>query len=134
MSELKTEDIRYLKLTNGEELIAYVSTNSSSYEINRPVMLMIVNIYEESRQLLNFREYLPPTIAKEQKLTIGKKEVFFMLEVQDQFKEQYIEMCEYLFDEGDKKKPVTKKDVTDEGAKVVSLAQALQEKKGKPVH
>lgn len=134
MSELKPEDIRYLKLKNGEELIGYVTSDASSYEIDRPVMLMIVNLYEESRQLLNFREYLPPTIVKEQKLTVGKKEVFFMLEVQDQFKEQYIEMCEYLFDEVDKKKPVAKKDVGDDTAKVVSLAQALLEKKGKPIH
>jgi hypothetical protein len=129
------ENIKYIRLRNNEEVIAEMTTTEDTVEMHQPVLLMVVSMYEEGRQMLNFREYLPPTIVKEQKLVLPKSEVLYVLDIKDEFADQYTEMCVYLFEEVEERKtPKKKVDASEAAAKVVSLAEAILEKKGKPIH
>lgn len=124
--------IRYLRLRNGDELVAYVNELEDSYSLYRPMLLIIVNYFEDGKQMLNFREYLPPSIVNTQTVKLQKQDVVLCIETLDKFREQYVDMCSAFFDEEAPIKKKASRETKEE--KVVSLLEALSEKKGKPVH
>lgn len=130
------EQIKFVKLRNGEDLVASVKVDGDNYILTRPVAIMIENIFEEAKQLLNVREWLPLTIVSADSTTLDKSEVIVLLDVNEDFIEQYHEICEMFFDN----KPTIKKNkrkTTSSDDKVITFAEALAnmiDKKDKPVH
>jgi len=132
-----TEEIKFLKLRNGEDLVAKVTVDGDKLVLNRPVAIMIENIYEEGRQLLNVREWLPPTVVLSDTATILSSEVLATMEINPEFLEQYDEICEMFFDNKPVIKKKTKAKSLTSDDKVVSILEALtgmNEKKDKPIH
>ena len=131
---MNPENIRYIRLQNSDEVIAYVEETKTGYNCSRPVLLFVVNMFEDGKQLLNFREYLPPTIVDSQEIFFSKKDVVYIAPVRDAFMHEYIEMSNFFFEENLIVK--TKKDKVDDSKKekIVSIVEALMDKKGKPVH
>lgn len=132
-----TEEIKFLKLRNGEDLVAKVTADGDTLVLKRPVAIMIENIYEEGRQLLNVREWLPPTVVLSDTATIPSCEVIATLEINPEFVEQYEEICEMFFDNKPVIKKKTKAKSLSSDDKVVSILEALtgmNEKKDKPIH
>jgi hypothetical protein len=130
-----TEEIKFLKLRNGEDLVASVVIENESITLTRPVCIMVENMYEEGRQILNVREWLPPSVVTSESITIDRSEIIATLDISEDFLEQYKDICEMFFDN----KPVVKKKAkrVTSGEKVVSIMEALEgmvEKKDKPIH
>ena len=123
-------DIRFIKLKNGEDIIAYTTQNKKTVTVRRPVCIFIENFLDEGRQLLSIREWLPPNIVKVDSVEVPNEDIFCMLEVTEGFQEQYIDICTAFFDTV----PTPKKKKEPSGEKVVSILEALVEKKDKPVH
>lgn len=133
---MNPETIKYIRLQNSDEILAYTEETAKEYVLTRPMLLFIVNYYEDGKQLLNFREYIPPTIVDEQTIRIPKKDVVFCSPVKEEFREQFIEMNDYFFETTPKVKTKTKLDEagSSKKEKIVSIVEALMDKKGKPVH
>lgn len=130
-----SEQIKFLKLRNGEDLVAYVQEEGKNYIVRRPVAIIIENIFEEAKQLLNIREWLPLTVVEGESTSLPKTEVISIMNVNEEFIEQYHEMCEMFFDNKPSFKKKTKR--TSEDGNVISIADALAgliEKKDKPIH
>lgn len=133
---MNPESIRYIRLKSSDEIIGYVNETETGYNCSRPVLLFVINMFEDGKQLLNFREYLPPTIVENQEVHFDKSEVLYIGPVKSSFKDEYVEMSNYFFDVEIKQK--TKVADSLEGSskkeKIVSIVEALMDKKGKPVH
>ena len=84
---------------------------------------------------MNFKEYIPPSVVKVDHITIPKDMIMLCLETNDDFKQQYIEMCDTLYsaERSSTKKKKREESGSDE-SKVLSLVEALIEKKNKPIH
>jgi hypothetical protein len=130
------EQIKFLKLRTGEDIVAYTEDDGDFVKVRRPVVIIIENIFEEARQLLNVREWLPLIVVRDESISLSRTEIVASLDVNDEFLEQYKELCEMFFDT----KPTIKKKkkkVIDGDDKVISMAEAiasLVEKKDKPIH
>jgi len=134
---MNPETIRYIRLKNSDEIIAYVHESKTKYICSRPVLLFVVNMFEDGKQLLNSREYLPPTIVQDQVVSFDKKDVVFCGTVLESFKSEYIEMSDYFFNLDLIQSKTSVKKPTGEDSKkdkVVSIVEALIDKKNKPVH
>ena len=98
MSLLIPENVRFVKLKNREIVIGFVEQHEDFIYIARPIELAFENYEDEDQQILKIKEWLPPLIAKFDYVTIDMKDIFCILEVQDNFLENYLEMSEAFFD------------------------------------
>lgn len=109
---IEKENVRFIKFKNGENIIAHTKDEYDTHiEVARPIALIFENIGEEDeQQLVKIKEWIPPLIAKFDSVTIDKKEIFFILEVQQSFLDHYLELSELFFNfvpkEEDKKRAI----------------------------
>ena len=122
---IERENIRFIKFKNGENIIAFTKDDYDTHiEVTRPIALIFENYEEDDdQQLVKIKEWIPPLIAKFETVTVDKKDIFFILEVQDMFVEHYLELSKLFFevttkDEEEKRKKAIK-DFADNS--VVSL-------------
>jgi len=119
-----------------EDIIGYVTeTSNSTINVDMPLRVMVETIFEEGRQVLSMQEYLPQSIVEKRSVDLDMSDVHFVATVKADFFEQY----EYVSDFFYNNEPVinTKKKEKVDGAaqeKVVSIFDALANKKDKPVH
>jgi hypothetical protein len=106
---LTPDTVRFIKLRNGENIVAHTEMHDDFMYLARPIQIQHDNVgdYEE-QQILHIKEWVPPLIAKFDYLTVSMKDVLFVLEVQKNFLDNYIEVSEIFFsiipDEDMKKK------------------------------
>jgi len=147
MSDENFTDIRFIRLRNGEDLVAYTIELPTSLVVRKPIGVEVETHLEMNRQILTMYEWLSPSVAKYDSLTLNMDDVLFCLPVQQEFGERYVSMCEILFEpenyEGrmapkkEAKKKMSKEELQERSNNVVSLFEAvadLLEKKDKPVH
>lgn len=126
---------KFVKLRNGEELVALVEEFPNNVILEKPVTFTIDNFFEDGKQLINFRDWLPASMVKVNEVALPATEVMFTLEVSEDFAEYYVSVCDYLFNTKPIKK--NKKISTDDENKIISMAEAIAnmiDKKDKPVH
>lgn len=127
---------KFVKLRNGEELVALVEEFPNNVILEKPVSFTIDNLFEDGKQLINFRDWLPASMVKVNEVALPATEVLFAIEVTEEFAEYYVSVCDYLFNT----KPIQKKKKkisSDDGEKIISMAEAIAnmiDKKDKPVH
>lgn len=148
MSEENFTDIRFIRLRNGEDLVAYTIELPTSLVVRKPIGIEVETHLEMNRQIVTMYEWLSPSIAKYETITLNMDDVLLCLPVQQEFGERYETMIEILFDsenyEGrmkpkkeSKKKKMSKEELQERSNNVVSLFEAvadLLDKKDKPVH
>lgn len=146
MSDENFTDIRFIRLRNGEDLVAYTIELPTSLVVKKPIGVEVETHLEMNRQILTMYEWLSPSVAKYDSLTLNMDDVLLCLPVQQEFGERYVSMCEILFEpenyEGrmapkKEKKKMSKEELQERSNNVVSLFEAvadLLEKKDKPVH
>lgn len=130
---LDKETIKYFRTVSGEEIIAYTQEEGDNYILHKPVEMYIATYYEEGTQLMNFKEYIPPSVVKVDHITMPKDMIILCLETNDDFKQQYIDMCDTLYTV-QRSKSKKKNESSGGEEKVLSLIEALLEKKNKPTH
>lgn len=123
---IEEKNVRFIKFKNGDNIIAYTKDEYDTHiEIARPIALVFENYGDDDeQQLVKIKEWIPPLIAKFDTVTIDKKEIFFILEVQQTFIDHYLELSELFFttltkEEDEEKKKKAIRDQADQT--VISL-------------
>jgi hypothetical protein len=127
------ENIKFIRLATGEEIVAEITENTDSIHLKYPLIVEVETFMEEGRQLLYMKEYLPQSVVGVKEVDISKEIVIISVPVAAEFVEQFEQATEFFYN-SEVKKPSKKKAKVEEASKVVSLFEAMIEKKDKPVH
>jgi len=135
-------NLKFVRLRGSypEDLIGMVTYKEECIVIQNPLRIEMETIFEEGRQVLSMQEYLPQSIVELKEVEIPMSDVLFVTPVRAEFFDQYDYVCEFFYTNEDERKAKAKaqKDSVTETAgkmeKVVSILEAMQAKKDKPVH
>ena len=135
--EYNRGELKFIRLrTTFEDLVGYVRYGEEYLTIKMPLRVEIETLFDEGRQILSLQEYLPQSIIELKEIDILMSDVMFASPVKDEFVEQYEYVSDFFYNNKTKikkdKPKVTELPETVE--KVVSILEALQAKKDKPVH
>ena len=134
------DDLKFVRLRGSypEDLIGMVTYKEECIVIQNPLRVDIETSYDEGRQILSMQEYLPQSIIELKEVEIPTADILFITPVRNEFFEQYDYVCEFFYNNENMKKTKVQKDSVAETAgkmeKVVSILEAMQAKKDKPVH
>lgn len=134
------KDIRFIRLRySTDDLVALVvKETKTSITVRNPLLIMVETVFEESRQILSFQEYLPQSIIEAKEAKFLKSDIILIEPTRDEFIEQYENISNFFYNNRTSLKTATKKDadkdIQENAQKVVSLLEAMANKKDKPVH
>jgi hypothetical protein len=148
MSEDKPEykprgELRFVRLRSiPDDIIGYVTYKEGYITVELPLRIEIETLFDEGRQILAMQEYLPQSVIEIKEVDFDDYEVLFASPVRAEFVEQYEYVADFFYNNTAQiKTPVKKKTTADITAntsetmtKVVSILEAMQAKKDKPVH
>lgn len=124
-----------------DDLIGYVTYGNEFLTIERPLRIEVETIFDEGRQILSLQEYLPQSVIDLQEVEIKLDDVVFVTPVRKEFHEQYEQISEFFYNNVAKiRSPNSemsdeqKEEVIEKTRKVVSILEAMANKKDKPVH
>jgi hypothetical protein len=114
MNQSNESDIKFYKLRNGEDIVAFeIESLESHYNIRRPLLVKVENEVLAGRQMLNVREWVPPIVCANDTVLLPKELVVFSTDVKNSFKEEFKDATDYLYNVVPKKKqPRTPSDST----------------------
>lgn len=136
MSE-EEKQLKFVRLRNiPDDLVGYVTYGEECIFIEHPLRIDVETYFEESRQILSVQEYLPQAIIDLKELEIAIKDILFITPVKPEFVEQYHQIADFFYNNQSKLKTKLpqKEEINEAAQKVVSILEALQSKKDKPVH
>ena len=136
------DNLKFVRLRGSyaEDLIGIVTYKEECIVIERPLRVDIETILEEGRQIIAMQEYLPQLIVEIKEVEIPMEDVLFVTPVKEDFIEQYEYASEFFYtDESEKKAKIkahegSLTETSKKMEKVVSILEAMQAKKDKPVH
>ena len=139
------DNLKFVRLKNTyDDLVGYVTYHQDYLTIEMPLRIEIDTIFEEGRQILSLQEYLPQSLIEIKHIDISMNDIMFCTPVKKEFYEQY-EYCRDFFYDNESKlrdpklsKPRLRgeegEELSDTAKKVVSILEAMANKKDKPVH
>lgn len=139
---MEEKEIKFVRLRGTmEDLVGYVTHYDEYIVIERPLRIDIETFMEDNRQILSLQEYLPQAVITIQEIEIPIDDVAFTTPVKEDFIEQYEYISSFFYDVEKrgkssviKNKEEIKESISDTAQKVVSILEALQSKKDKPIH
>lgn len=136
---MEEKELKFVRLRGSlEDLVGYVTHYDEHIVIERPLRVDIETLFEDNRQILSLQEYLPQSVIEIQEVEIPFYDVMFTTPVKKEFVEQYEYISNFFYDVQKRGKPsiVAPKEepISDAAQKVVSILEALQSKKDKPIH
>jgi hypothetical protein len=143
MTEEKNyENLKFVRLRGScpDDLIGFVTYKEECIVIEKPLRVEMETIFEEGRQIIAMQEYLPQLIVEIKEVEIPMEDVLFVTPVKEDFIEQYEYASEFFYtDESEKKAKIkahegSLTETSKKMEKVVSILEAMQAKKDKPVH
>lgn len=132
-----------------EDLAGFVIIKDDKIIIDFPLVVELESNYDEGRQALFLKEFLPQSIINKTTIEFPLSEVLFHEPVREDFLDHYEEAKEFFFFEqlnAERKITLKKKggfteesstfdeETTERVKNVVSILEALRDKKDKPVH
>lgn len=132
-------ELRFVRLRSiPDDLIGYVSFRDEYIVIENPLKIEVETYFEEGRQVLALQEYLPQTVIELKQVEFYSDEVLFTHPVKQEFIEQYESVSHFFYGEQlrkiSQKEKTEKTTILEQTEKVVSILEALQAKKDKPIH
>jgi len=135
-------ELKLVRMKNTlDDLVGYVTYGTECITIARPLRIDIETLFDEGRQILSLQEYLPQSVIEMNEIEINLNEVMFITPVRKEFYQQYEYVSEFFYNNTniiDTRKPKLKdeeqKEILEKTQKVVSILEALANKKDKPVH
>lgn len=111
---------KFIKLKNGEDIVAYVLEDTDEYiRVQKPMEVHLHNDLPTAKQILNVREWIPPLIVKVDTVDVPKSQVLLVMELTDSFQTEFTSIVEYFY----AVKPVERNvDAKTKGAKVVKIS------------
>jgi hypothetical protein len=133
------KDLRFVRLRNtAEDLVGYVTHKEGYLTIEQPLRVEIETLFDEGRQILAMQEYLPQSIVMIKEIDILADEVMFTTPVREDFVEQYEYVSDFFYNnKSTLRDPPTKKKKkkgVEDTDNVVSIMEAMVNKKDKPIH
>jgi hypothetical protein len=136
-------ELKFVRLKNTcEDLVGYVTYHNDYLTVEMPLRIEIETIFDEGRQILSLQEYLPQSIVEIRQVDINLNDIMFCTPIKNEFYEQY-EYCRDFFYENNSKLKIPKvvgqkiehpEEIAEATKKVVSILEAMANKKDKPVH
>lgn len=131
-----------------EDLAGFVIIRGDKLIIDFPLIVELESDYEEGRQALFLKEFLPQGIISKTSIEFPLEDILFHEPVREDFLDHYEEAKEFFYFEqlnAEKKVTLKKKGFNEEASpfdeettervqNVVSILEALRDKKDKPVH
>lgn len=132
-------ELKFVRLRNTpDDLVGYVTYGEECVFIEQPLRIDVETYFEESRQILSLQEFLPQAIIDIKEIEIPMKDIMFVTPVKPEFVEQYEHVANFFYNNESKlkanKKSIEREKITEAAEKVVSIIEALQAKKDKPIH
>jgi hypothetical protein len=134
-------ELRFIRLRSmPDDIIGYVTYKEDYIIVETPLRIDIETIFEEGRQILAMQEYLPQAVVEIKEVEFYMDEVLFVTPVREDFYEQYEYVADFFYNNTSKlRSPLKKKtesvaDINDKVDNVVSILEAMVNKKDKPVH
>lgn len=92
-------NVRFIKLKNGENIVAHVEEKEDFISLERPIALVFDTFDQddEDQQIISIKEWVPPLIAKFVSVPVDRKDIFFILEVQASFIDHYLDVSNAFF-------------------------------------
>jgi hypothetical protein len=138
--EYNKKELKFVRLKNTyDDLVGYVTYGTEHIVIEMPLRIEIETLFEEGRQILSLQEYLPQSVVTIREIEISMNEIMFVTPVREEFNEQYEYVSDFFYNNESKlKKPKAtipkRESITETTEKVVSILEAMVNKKDKPVH
>jgi len=138
MSEEK--QLKFVRLRSlPEDLIGYVTYKDECIVIETPLKIEVETFFEEGRHILCMQEYLPQTVIEIREIELPLADIMFVTPVKEKFIEQYEYVRDFFYNNESKiRNPLmpkkTQEETQEEVTKVVSILEAMANKKDKPVH
>ena len=135
-------ELRFVRLRNmPDDLIGYVTYKEECLLIETPLRIEIDTIFEEGRQILAMQEYLPQSVIEIREIEFPMEDILFATPVRAEFVEQYEYVSDFFYNNTHNLKGPTKtkkskkiENIEEIKENVVSILEAIQSKKDKPVH
>jgi hypothetical protein len=132
------KDLKFVRLRNtAEDIVGYVTFKEGYITIENPLRVDIETLFDEGRQILAMQEYLPQSIVTIKEIDILSEEVMFTTPVREDFVEQYEYVADFFYNNTTTLRDSPTKKKKKKGAdsdNVVSIMEAMINKKDKPVH
>ncbi|CAB4124353.1 hypothetical protein UFOVP49_191 [uncultured Caudovirales phage] len=114
-------NIKYFKLSNGEDILAVVQeVLDDKIVLLNPMKVLIDSDLDNGKQTIYMHSWIPQGIASGNVCSMNSREVIFTTEVEKEIASYYIEMVTEMSEEVPKKES-SKKEYMDEDKKVVSF-------------
>ena len=132
-------ELKFVRMKNTlDDIVGYVTYGTEYITINQPLRIDIETLFDEGRQILSMQEYLPQSLIEIKEVDINLNDVMFITPVRKDFYEQYEYVSEFFYNNQSKIKPppssITSEEISEKTQKVVSILEAMANKKDKPVH
>ncbi len=133
-------ELKFVRLrTIPDDIIGYVTYKEGYIVVELPLRIEIETFFDEGRQVLAMQEYLPQSVIDLKEVDFDNDEVLFATPVKEEFVEQYEYVADFFYNNTTKlknplKKKILSEESTDNTQKVVSILEAMANKKDKPVH
>jgi hypothetical protein len=132
------KDLKFVRLRNtAEDIVGYVTFKEGYITIENPLRVDIETLFDEGRQILAMQEYLPQSVVTIKEIDILSEEVMFTTPVREDFVEQYEYVADFFYNNTTTLRDSPTKKKKKKGAdsdNVVSIMEAMINKKDKPVH
>jgi hypothetical protein len=134
------DNLKFVRLRGScpDDIIGFVTYKQECIVIYKPLIISVETFFEESRQIVSMQEYLPQNIVNIKEVEIPSEDILFVTPINKDFVEQYDYACQYFYTDEASVKKKNKKESLEEASgkieKVVSILEAMQAKKDKPVH
>lgn len=128
-----------------DDLVGYVTYRDDLIIIETPLRVDIETHFQEHRQMLSMNEYLPQSIIDLQEVEFFVEDILLIASVKPDFAEHYEFVADFFYSKKHKIKTphITKKKSklkkgeelsSEDDRNVISILDALANKKDKPVH
>ena len=132
-------ELKFVRMKNTlDDIVGYVTYGTEYITINQPLRIDIETLFDDGKQILSMQEYLPQSVIDIKEVDINLNDVMFITPVRKDFYEQYEYVSEFFYNNNAKIKPpsssITSEEIAEKTQKVVSILEAMANKKDKPVH
>ena len=141
-----SKELKFVRLRSiPDDIVGYVSYRDDLIIIETPLRVDIETDFREHRQMLSMNEYLPQSIIDIQEVEFFVEDILLIASVKPDFAEHYEFVADFFYTKKHKiktsnktkKKSKLKKgeeSSSEEERNVISILDALANKKDKPVH
>lgn len=126
MSDTKTEEtkVKFLRLSNGEDIIAVIKgSTKSTFFVENPMRVIVDADLDAGRQTIYMHNWMPQGIAKDNGCNLNLKDIIFTAEVEEDIIDYYKGVVfEMIEDRGTYKRTDKKKKVfSNNNSKIITF-------------